>query len=366
MHMNWKTGLGACCLAMCLVSAAMAAPDYWDPRLDLFCGLELVDEASQVPDGQGYWRLKEARFENEDEAGGDHNIFIKALDVNAQPIADQKFFKSWPYSNFNVDENICVSSNWDCALTKGPGFDDYWGNTAIWGGCPDDGCDGAYNAFISETSSPRGYVGLSDKVAGMWMHNPEGTPCNAHVNFRLIYQWTINPVSEPPTISRTPSSIARTITIGDGLPNDTFTVQNIGGFPLEYTIVEAVPWLGVNPISGTSTGETDTITITYNTSSVGLGTHQGVIAIVDPDAINSPQNVVVTLTVNPRTAPGDFDADGDVDQGDFGRFQACFTGPGQTQDDPDCAMAKLDNDADVDQNDFGLFQLCISGPISPS
>ena len=362
----WKTGWVACCLAMGLVSVAMAEPDYWDPRLDLFCGLELIDVASQTPPGQGYWRLKEARFENEDESGFNHHIYVKALDVNGQPIIDQKFFKSWPYSNFDINESACVGSNWDCALTKGGGIDDYYGNSAMYANCPPGACNGAYNAFISQTSSPRGYVGQSDKVAGMWMHNPDGTGCGAHVNFRLVFQWTINPVSEPPTISHSPSSFLRTITIGDSLPKDTFTVQNIGGFPLEYTIVESVPWLSVDPASGTSTGETDTITITYDLSSVGLGPHQGVIEIVDADATNSPQNVVVVLTVDPRTAPGDFDSDGDVDQADFGRFQTCFTSPGQAQDDPDCVMAKLDEDADVDQNDFGLFQRCISGPGNPA
>lgn len=65
----------------------------------------------------------------------------------------------------------------------------------------------------------------------------------------------------------------------------------------------------------------------------------------------------------------DFDNDGDVDQADFGWFQACFTGAGIEQTDPACATARLDDDADVDIDDFGIFQGCMSGanvPVAPS
>ena len=62
-------------------------------------------------------------------------------------------------------------------FTKGV-FDDYWGNLAMYGGwCPawPEGGHGPYGAYVD---------GLSDEVWGM------GLPCNRHVNFRLIWQWT--------------------------------------------------------------------------------------------------------------------------------------------------------------------------------
>jgi hypothetical protein len=61
------------------------------------------------------------------------------------------------------------------------------------------------------------------------------------------------------------------------------------------------------------------------------------------------------------TAKADFDLDGDVDQVDFGCFQACMTGSGPTQIDPSCESARLDGDADVDQLDLELFRGCMSG-----
>jgi hypothetical protein len=60
------------------------------------------------------------------------------------------------------------------------------------------------------------------------------------------------------------------------------------------------------------------------------------------------------------------DRDGDVDQSDFGRFQACMSGPGVEQDDPACEFALLDDDADVDIDDLGILQDCMSGSNVPA
>jgi hypothetical protein len=58
----------------------------------------------------------------------------------------------------------------------------------------------------------------------------------------------------------------------------------------------------------------------------------------------------------------DFDEDGDVDQVDFGRMQACLTGAGALQMDPLCDRTPLDNDDDTDADDLGIFRDCMSGP----
>jgi polysaccharide biosynthesis protein PslG len=68
------------------------------------------------------------------------------------------------------------------------------------------------------------------------------------------------------------------------------------------------------------------------------------------------------FTALPTTyAAADFDRDGDIDQVDFGHFQACYSGSG-IDPDPACTDAKLDMDADVDLDDFAVFQTCMSGP----
>lgn len=186
--------VGAVAVLCCAGARALAAPDTWDPRLNEICGLQLVDVASQVASGQGYWRLISGTYEDQTQSGGNHHIYVKALDINGQPITDQKFFMTYPYNTTSINENVCVqtgSPGWNCALTKGGGIDNYFGNSPMWAACAANACHWAFNSFISETSSPRGYVGKSDKVIGMGMTNPRATPCGEHVNFRLIYRWTI-------------------------------------------------------------------------------------------------------------------------------------------------------------------------------
>ncbi len=56
--------------------------------------------------------------------------------------------------------------------------------------------------------------------------------------------------------------------------------------------------------------------------------------------------------------PADLDADGDVDDADFGIAFAAFTGPGGVSNSP----ADLDNDGDVDDADFGLAFAAFTGP----
>jgi hypothetical protein len=88
------------------------------------------------------------------------------------------------------------------------------------------------------------------------------------------------------------------------------------------------------------------------------------------DACDDCPDTIPGVTVEERgcpiPVPGDFDDDGDVDQEDFGRLQACFSGAGAAQDDPWCADVKLDSDEDVDQDDLGIFQGCRSGADIPA
>jgi len=87
-----------------------------------------------------------------------------------------------------------------------------------------------------------------------------------------------------------------------------------------------------------------------------------------------------TCDICPGTVPGaavdgrgcppqikcDFDGDGDVDQEDFGHFQACLTGTAVPVTDPDCQNANFDGDIDVDNNDFVIFEQCMNGASIPA
>ncbi len=81
----------------------------------------------------------------------------------------------------------------------------------------------------------------------------------------------------------------------------------------------------------------------------------GTIAGVSVDSLGCPMSV-----------PGDSDLDGDVDQADFGRFQACYTSPDSPVAPPACAFARMDADLDVDGQDLLKFLDCMSGSGIPA
>jgi hypothetical protein len=167
-----------------------------------------------------------------------------------------------------------------------------------------------------------------------------------------------------PQIYVQPPELEPITTAGTSPESQTCFVQNSGAGTLNYSIADSVHWLSVLPASGTSSGEADEITVTYAAADLPIGTHTGVVTIEAADAVNSPQAIVVMLTVTAK--PADLDHDGDVDQADFAVLQRCLSGDGVVQPDEACQEARLDADLDVDQADLQIFLNCMSGPGVPS
>ena len=108
---------------------------------------------------------------------------------------------------------------------------------------------------------------------------------------------TYTPTSSP-VISRSPTSLSTSTDEGTNASDQTLEVWNSGGGTLDYTITDDVGWLSLSPTSGTSTGEHDTITVTYDTSGLSAGNYSATITISDSSASNSPQTIPLSLTVN--------------------------------------------------------------------
>jgi len=75
--------------------------------------------------------------------------------------------------------------------------------------------------------------------------------------------------------------------------------------------------------------------------------------------------VIISLSALSSGLPIDFDSDGDIDQSDFGRLQACLSGTDNPQTNPSCLPADIDQDDDVDQDDYVVFEQCALGPGIP-
>jgi hypothetical protein len=103
----------------------------------------------------------------------------------------------------------------------------------------------------------------------------------------------------------TPTLLTNTVKVGTNAAAQTFTVRNAGAGTMTYQVTNTAAWLSGTPVSGTSTGEQDTITVSYSTASLTVGTHTGQMVIVSAEATNSPWvlPVVMTVTSTPPSLP---------------------------------------------------------------
>lgn len=159
-----------------------------------------------------------------------------------------------------------------------------------------------------------------------------------------------------PTLAVSTSQISHVVNIGDSLPPDSFTIANGGPGTVSYTVSSNASWLSVDPDSGDSTGEADTIEVTYDLSGLSAGLHAATITIASPQAGNSPRTIQVTVDI--RTVRPDFDRDGDVDLTDFAVLQLCL---GLAPTSAGCQQTDLNDSNVIDGLDVNVFLDCLSG-----
>ena len=155
---------------------------------------------------------------------------------------------------------------------------------------------------LPKVASVATYSVSASKTGSTFTPNPQSVTTGISTNLSRTTgnKWGINftgSVVPTPAISVTPTSLTATSQQGQNAVNQSLTVQNTGGGTLSYTISDNATWLSVNPASGTSTGEPDTIAVIYATSGLTAGTYTGTITVTAPGATGSPKTLGVTLTV---------------------------------------------------------------------
>jgi lysozyme len=160
-----------------------------------------------------------------------------------------------------------------------------------------------------------------------------------------------------------PTTLSATTTVGGSPASQNFTVKNSGVGTLNYAISADVAWITPTPVSGTSTGELDTITVSYSTGGLAIGNYTGVITVSDAIGGAPSKTVTVSLSVNP--SPADLNGDNRVDLNDLQIFLACKTGSDLGPVAAGCENADIDNDNDVDSSDFAFLQRCMNGNQPP-
>ncbi len=124
-------------------------------------------------------------------------------------------------------------------------------------------------------------------------------------NFARICEFEVHGYSGalPAAIEVSTDSMAASANQGASPSGRPFTVRNSGGGTLSYAITRNQSWLSLDAYSGTSAGESDTITISFATGSLAAGTHQATITVSDTAGQAASKVIGVTVTINDVTAP---------------------------------------------------------------
>jgi CRP-like cAMP-binding protein len=133
-------------------------PRTLDPRLS---ALNFVIEPVGVRPGQAYWRLTEARWQNEAEAAGDHTIYVQLLNEGGGRIIGQPVELRWSTGSLTV-------------MTEDKPPYEYPANFPM------------YNTLGSYSVSVPGLP--SDVIAGLGLGTPEDPWRTVHTNFFLTFQ----------------------------------------------------------------------------------------------------------------------------------------------------------------------------------
>ncbi len=150
-------------------------------------------------------------------------------------------------------------------------------------------------------------------------------------------------------------------------------VRNLGAASIRYSIgyqfgnPGAAGGVGATygpDILGTTSWQPVTVEFTH-VGELGLTVYLRAVNAGSQESAGFDLVTAEQLTFTPPSFPLDRDADGDVDLSDYGPFQACFSGGGFPQNDPQCLFARLDFDDDVDVVDLDLFRACMTGPNVP-
>lgn len=104
-----------------------------------------------------------------------------------------------------------------------------------------------------------------------------------------------------PTIGLSTSTVSFTgIQGGSNPPSQNLTITNTGAGTLSWTMAESAPWLTLSALSGTGNG---TVALSVNTAGMTAGSYSTPITVNGTGATNTPQTVVVNLTISAPQIP---------------------------------------------------------------
>jgi hypothetical protein len=151
--------------------------------------------------------------------------------------------------------------------------------------------------------APPGFHNFSESEQGNVRYHKAGT--DEHTNWTEEYITGDSRVEVIlPEIYVTPSNLAFDAGLGGLTPgNQTLFIWNSGksGTTLNWALSDNAGWLWENPAYGSSTSEDDKtpVGVSVNITGMSAGDYYANITITDPEAVNSPRVIPVTLHISP-------------------------------------------------------------------
>lgn len=144
-------------------------------------------EMPQVAPGQAYWRVKQVRWYNEQEADGlgpDHHIMADALDEQGKRVVGVVLTVSWPTDNHNIATEAKAGELYSANYPMSPSRNEF--SVRISGAMPSENVKGI----------------------GMGMDTPSGFNPGAHTTTGVVFQRATMPATtQPPPIKPPPASV---------------------------------------------------------------------------------------------------------------------------------------------------------------
>jgi len=110
----------------------------------------------------------------------------------------------------------------------------------------------------------------------------------------------VSALSAAPRLNLITNLLTVSVPTGKNGPPSTVYTFNVGTGALNLQASSSVPWLvptvGDSQVCGLS-GGCYPVSIAFQTSSLAAGTYSGIITLMDPNAIDSPQYINVTAQV---------------------------------------------------------------------
>jgi rhodanese-related sulfurtransferase len=122
-------------------------------------------------------------------------------------------------------------------------------------------------------------VNIDTSVLDAGFHQCDIQITTTNAGGAIFHVYVNTSIADTPRIACYPSACNFGDVIQSTAASTNFEIWNCGIDVLSYSLSETYDWVLVSPMSGTSTGEHDTITITLTTSSLSSGPHSGAIQI---------------------------------------------------------------------------------------